>query len=208
MVGQTYNLAYDYNLAGQPISQTYPSGRLVTSGYDGGGRLSSIADAARTYLSNLQYQGKGNSLNSITLGNGTSQTFTLNDRLQMTEQNLTRNAEILQKYNYGYGQVDASTGNLDATKNNGQLGQIESFIGANKQWTQKFSYDSIGRLSETKEYRGDNANVLIYKQHFDYDNFGNLYRKTAANLNLSATKSELILTTLSSRARAIQQYRS
>jgi YD repeat-containing protein len=48
------------------------------------------------------------------------------------------------------------------------------------QWTQKFSYDSIGRLSEAKEYRGD-TNALTYKQHFDFDQFGNLYRKAANN---------------------------
>jgi RHS repeat-associated protein len=65
-------------------------------------------------------------------------------------------------------------------KKNGQLVRVESQIGANKQWTQKFSYDSIGRLSESKEYRGD-TNALTYKQKFDYDKFGNLYRKNASN---------------------------
>jgi hypothetical protein len=47
-----------------------------------------------------------------------------------------------------------------------------------QQWTQKFSYDSLGRLSESKEYRGDNG-TLSYKQTFEFDRFGNLYRKQA-----------------------------
>ena len=35
MIGsQTYNLEYDYNLAGQLISEKYPSGRIVSTGYD------------------------------------------------------------------------------------------------------------------------------------------------------------------------------
>ena len=49
-----------------------------------------------------------------------------------------------------------------------------------KQWTQKFKYDSIGRLSESEENRGD-TNALSYKQKFDFDRFGNFYRKTASN---------------------------
>jgi YD repeat-containing protein len=113
------------------------------------------------------------------MGNGTVQTFALNDRLQMTNQTLTKGANVIQKYDYGYGQIDAS-GNLDITKNNGQLARVESHIGAAKQWTQKFSYDSIGRLSEANEFRGD-TNALSYKQKFGYDRFGNLYRKNAAN---------------------------
>lgn len=61
---------------------------------------------------------------------------------------------MLQRYDYGYGQIDAS-GNLDVTKNNGQLARIESWIGTAKQWTLKFRYDSLGRLGETEERRGD-----------------------------------------------------
>ena len=99
--------------------------------------------------------------------------------MQLTNQKLAKNSEILQKYDYGYGQIDAS-GNLDTSKNNGQLGRVESYIGTAKQWTQKFSYDSLGRLSEAAEYRGD-TNALSYKQKFDFDRFGNLYRKNASN---------------------------
>ncbi|MGH9948409.1 MAG: RHS repeat domain-containing protein, partial [Pyrinomonadaceae bacterium] len=69
---------------------------------------------------------------------------------------------------------------LDTTKNNGQLGRIDGFIGTAKQWTQKFQYDSIGRLKQAAEYRGDNSS-LTYKQVFDFDRFGNLYRKAANN---------------------------
>jgi len=89
----------------------------------------------------------------MSLGNGTTEIYTLNDRLQMISQSLMRGSEVLQKYDYGYGQID-SNGNLDTSKNNGQLAKVESFIGAGKQWTKKLSYDAIGRLSEEKELRG------------------------------------------------------
>lgn len=176
---QVYPMEYGYNLAGQLTSEKYPSGKTITVNYDTKGRLANIADQSRTYLSGLQFQGKANSLSQMTFGNGTIQSFEMNDRLQMTKQELKRGAETLQKYDYGYGQIDGN-GNLDITKNNGQLAKIESHIGAAKQWTQKFSYDSLGRLSESKEYRGD-TNALSYKQKFDYDKFGNLYRKNASN---------------------------
>ena len=79
-----------------------------------------------------------------------------------------------QKYVYGYGEINGS-GDPDTSKNNGQLGKIESWIGTNKQWTQRFSYDHIGRLKQSEERRGD-TNALTYKQVFDFDRFGNMYR--------------------------------
>ncbi len=176
---QTYNLGYGYNLAGQLTSESYPSGKVITTGYDDNGRLADIADQSRTYMSGLQYQGKGTSLSSMNLGNGTSQTMTLNDRLQIISQSLSKGTNVLQKYDYGYGQIDAN-GNLVATKNNGQLAKIDSIIGTAQQWTQKFSYDAIGRLSSANEYRGDTG-TLSYAQQFDYDRFGNLYRKAQNN---------------------------
>jgi RHS repeat-associated protein len=84
-------------------------------------------------------------------------------------------------YDYNYGQLNSS-GSIIAGSNNGQLATIESHIGANKQWTKKFSYDAIGRLSKEEEYRGDNS-ALVYRNQYDYDRFGNLYRKQSNNAN-------------------------
>ncbi|MEZ5306335.1 MAG: RHS repeat-associated core domain-containing protein [Pyrinomonadaceae bacterium] len=60
------------------------------------------------------------------------------------------------------------------------MARIESFIGSAKQWTQKFRYDSVGRLKEAEEFRGDTG-ALSFEQIFEFDNFGNLYRKSASN---------------------------
>ena len=54
---EQYDLEYGYNLAGQLVSEKYPSGRVVTNSYDANGRLSGVADAQRTYISAMQYQG-------------------------------------------------------------------------------------------------------------------------------------------------------
>lgn len=177
---QTYSLEYGYNLAGQLISEKYPSGKVVNMTVDNFGRLSAVADSQRTYLSSISFNNQG-LLSQINLGNGTNETFSYNDRFQMTSQSLMKGAEVVQKYDYSYGEVDVATGDVLASKNNGQLGKIEGWIGANKQWSQRFKYDELGRLKEAREYKqGDNAQ-LTYKQVFDFDRFGNLYRKAANN---------------------------
>ncbi len=127
---QVYPMEYGYNLAGQLTSEKYPSGKVVAIGYDAKGRLANIADQSRTYRNGLQYQQHGGALSQMSFGNGTTQSFGFNDRLQMTNQTLSRSSEVMQKYDYGFGQIDAS-GNLDTTKNNGQLARIESYIGTN-----------------------------------------------------------------------------
>jgi RHS repeat-associated protein len=176
---QSYNLTYGYNLAGQLTSEKYPSGKVYNYSVDDYGRLQTVADAQRTYLSSVSFTNQG-LLNQMNLGNGTSESFDYNERFQMKSQSLNKGSQVLQKYDYGYGKVDLATGTIDATKNNGQLGRIESFIGTEKQSQQRFDYDSIGRLSESREYRGA-TNTLTYKEHFDFDRFGNLYRKAANN---------------------------
>lgn len=40
--GQSYGMSYQYNLAGDMTSETYPSGRVITTGYDTAGRLASV----------------------------------------------------------------------------------------------------------------------------------------------------------------------
>ncbi len=175
---QTYGFEYGYNLAGQLVSEKYPSGKIVSMTVDNFGRLATVADAEHIYLSSASFNNRG-LLSQLNLGNGTNENFSYNDRFQMVSQSLTKDSNMLQKYDYGYGQLDGN-GNLDVTKNNGQLARIESFIGTNKQAVQKFKYDELGRLKESAEYRGDNNN-LTYKQVFDFDRFGNLYRKTANN---------------------------
>jgi RHS repeat-associated protein len=160
-------------------SEKYPSGKVYNYSVDDYGRLQTVADAQRTYLSSVSFTNQG-LLSSMNLGNGTSESFDYNDRFQMKSQSLNKGSQVLQKYDYGYGKVDVANGDVDATKNNGQLGRIESFIGTEKQSQQRFDYDSIGRLSESREYRGA-TNTLTYKEHFDFDRFGNLYRKAANN---------------------------
>jgi RHS repeat-associated protein len=161
-------------------SEKYPSGKVFNYSVDDFGRLQTVADNQRQYLSSVSFNNKG-LLESMNLGNGTSEAFDYNDRFQMKTQSLNKGSQVLQKYDYGYGKVDLATGAIDTTKNNGQLGSIDSYIGTTKQSQQRFDYDSIGRLAESREYRSGNNSNLTYKQKFDFDRFGNMYRKAANN---------------------------
>jgi len=177
---ESYLQEYGYNLAGQLTSQKYPSGKVVTNTIDNLGRLSTVADGTRTLLSAVTFNDKG-LLSQMNLGNGNHETFLYNDRFQMTSQSLMKGSTVMQKYDYSYGTIaDLSNGTVDTTKNNGQLSKVEGFIGANKQWSQRFGYDELGRLKEAREYKGATTD-LSYKQVFDFDRFGNLYRKAANN---------------------------
>ena len=141
--------------------------------------MAGVEDGDRQYVTGVTYNSQG-ILSQLNLGNGTHETFAYNDRFQMTSQSLMKGTEVLQRFDYSYGQTDVATGSVDATKNNGQLGKIESYIGSNKQASQRFAYDHLGRLKEAREHRGDNDS-LTYKQVFDFDRFGNKYRKSASN---------------------------
>jgi RHS repeat-associated protein len=186
IAAQTYTLEYGYNLAGQLISEKYPSGRRVAYTVDEAGRLSNVFGGGRTYLSNLSYAGHGGLL-AMTYGNGATESFSYNDRLQLTQQSLVKNSSVIQQYEYGYGVVNLNDGTVDTSKNTGQLARVDGFIGGSvssptKQWQQRFSYDSIGRLERAKEVRGDNSQ-LVWESKFSYDRFGNRYRKVSENPN-------------------------
>jgi RHS repeat-associated protein len=89
---------------------------------------------------------------------------------------------VLQQYNYAYGQMELSSGIVNAAKNNDQLARVESFFeensqtGNTKQWEQRFGYNELGRISDVQEYQGTTGNQT-YAHRFTYDRFGNQYRR-------------------------------
>jgi hypothetical protein len=116
-----------------------------------------VADSQRQYLSSVSFNNKG-LLESMNLGNGTSETFDYNDRFQMKTQSLNKGSQVLQKYDYGYGKVDLATGAIDTTKNNGQLGSIDSYIGTKK----RRSRDSITiRLDGSRKVGNIEAETIV-----------------------------------------------
>jgi YD repeat-containing protein len=107
--------------------------------------------------------------------------------LQASQVKLKQNATgpELQRFDYSYGLTTQSTGAVDVTKNNGQIGRVDGFTDGAKQWDQRFTYDSLGRLWQAAEYRGDNSQ-LTWQAHYDYDRFGNRFQYQQ-NINLGFT---------------------
>jgi len=185
----TYALSYEYNLAGQLTSETYPSNRQLSYAYDEAGRLSQINEGATIYANTFRYEPHGG-LKAETIGNGMVRSLSYNRRLQPAEIKLKQSATgpELQRYNYSYGQVNQTDGSIDTTKNNGQIGRIDGYINGAKQWDQRMAYDSLGRLSTGAEYRGDNGQP-VWQAHYDHDRFGNRFQYQS-NSNVEYTQVE------------------
>jgi RHS repeat-associated protein len=183
----TYTLNYTYNLAGQLITETYPTNRTLTYDYDEAGMLSQVREGSSVYASGFAYAPHGG-LSSETFGNGAVHSMLYNRALQTSEIKLKQSATgaELQRFNYLYGSVNQTNGSVDTTKNVGQIGQTSNYIDGVKQWDQRFSYDSMARLEIAAEYRGDNAQQS-WQTQYTYDRFGNRFQSGTGNSGVSYT---------------------
>lgn len=184
----TYAMSYGYNLGGLLTSETYPTGRALSYAYDEGARLSQVSEGTAVYAGGFSYEPHGG-LNSETFGNGALHSMAYNRALQASEIKLKQSANgaELQRFNYSYGTVNQSQGSVDTSKNNGQIGRIDSYINGAKQWDQRFSYDSLGRLSTAAEYQQGNNNQLTWQTQYTFDRYGNRFQSGSGNSGVSYT---------------------
>jgi RHS repeat-associated protein len=167
--GQSYAMAYSYDLAGNLTSQQYPSGRIVTNSYDVAGRINSVSSPTRStpYAGTFSYAPQG-AIKEMQLGNGLWEHAKFNRRLQPTEINLgtaqTGAGKIDRlQLGYSYGTTD-NNGNVQSQSINvPAVGTAGAFT-----TTQTYEYDAINRLLSAKENDGAN-----WRQRFIYDQFGN-----------------------------------
>jgi RHS repeat-associated protein len=187
--GQTYNTAYNYNLTGALIEETYPSGRIVKNMLDSDGRLAAVSSKTtaqtdyRNYAGNFVYAASG-AVTQMRYGNGRWESAQFNQRLQVTQIGLgsSQNTTNLWKTNYAYGEIDAND-NLNEGKNNGSVArQTTNFSGLANPFVQSYKYDSLNRLTEAKEINGT---TQTFKQNFGYDRFGN---RTSFNQLIGTTQ--------------------
>ena len=197
----TYSLSYTYNLGGLPASETYPSGRVLTNTYDNAGRLSQVSDGTTTFASGLTYAPSGATL-SETWGNGAVHSIAYNNALQVSQIKLKQSSSgsELQRYDYLYGEVTQSNGSVDKSKNNGQVGRIDGVINGSstKEWEQRFSYDSLGRLALAAEYQQGTGSTPSWQQEFTYDRYGNRFQSGSNNFGVpftSVASSDITATT-------------
>lgn len=165
--GSSYPIRYGYDLAGNQLTETYPSGRVVTSSYDTAGRLSQLSgqkpgEEVRSYLTNIEYSAHGGPA-SMSMGNNLVQTTRFNSRLQPIEIKLIQGAATQFSLQYDYGS-SANNGNV--------LSQTITTPGVT--FIQSYTYDTLNRISVAQENNG-----ASWKQSFLYDRFGNRRIDTA-----------------------------
>jgi RHS repeat-associated protein len=169
--GTDYVTGYTYDLAGNLLKETYPSGRVVKNVLDTNGDLSLVESKKNStsgywhYADSFTYNPAG-AVTSMQLGNGRWESTVFNSHLQPTQIALggTPNATNLLKLDYTYN----TTGNAD---NNGNvLTQTITVPGLTPTFNQTYTYDELNRLaSATETYNSSQT----WKQEFSYDRYGN-----------------------------------
>lgn len=171
--GTAYNpMLYTYNLAGNLIEETYPSGRVVRSVLDGNGDLSIVQSKKNStagywnYADSFTYNAAG-TVTSVQLGNGHWESTEFNSRLQPTRIALgvTADATDLLHLDYSYG----------TTQNNGNIQSQTIHVPDTKEEMgftaeQNYTYDSLNRLVSAEETIDTNPS---WTQAFSYDRYGN-----------------------------------
>jgi RHS repeat-associated protein len=154
-----------YNFGNAITSETYPSGRVVSYGYDQAGRMESATAAdvrnnVDASVSDITYAPHGG-LRSETYGNDLLHGVSYNIRLQVNEITLgdSSSSSSLLDLNYNYG----------TTYNNGNLLSV-TYSGAGLSNNQTFTYDSLNRLAAAKE---EVSTSTQWTQTNGYDRYGN-----------------------------------
>jgi RHS repeat-associated protein len=175
--GNTYTSSYQYNLIGDLVQETYPSGRVVRNDYNSNNEISKIygqknaSSVMRTYANNISYTAWG-AIDKIKLGNGRFESAKFNNRLQVTE--LAVGSSVgdgsLWKLNYEFGELQTNN-SVDTSKNSGNIAkQTINFNGLANPIYQGYKYDSLNRVTEAKETANSQT---TWQQNFGYDRFGN-----------------------------------
>jgi len=183
--GQTKAVTYAYNLFGSPTSVTYPSGHVITYGYNAAGRAVSAVDTTSSvnYVTGATYAPHGavaGFVSAFISGGftGITNTNTYNKRLQPLTRSASAGSPLLNlTYDFHLGAND-----------NGNVFQITN----NKDNTrsQTFGYDSLNRVTSAQSQATTGPNC--WGNSFTVDPWGNLTNKTVTKCSaesLSASAS-------------------
>ncbi len=152
----TFAISYTYDLAGNIISEKYPSGRVITRSIDSAGKTAAVRDATRDIdvVSGIVYTA-GGSISQKTYGNGIINTISFNERLQPTR--MIHGTLFDVSYDY----YDLNGNNNDNV--------MEMTDNLDPQKTAAYSYDNLNRLVS--------ASTGTWSQTFSYDIYGNMLSK-------------------------------
>ena len=158
----TYTTSYTYNLAGEVVNMTYPSGRVVQHSYDVIGRLSTVANTSPisiNWVSSVAYN-VASQVTGFTYGNGATASFGYSaDRHQLTSLSYTKGSTLL-SLSYSYSQSGS---------NNGQIAGITDNVASGR--TVAYTYDHLHRLKTAVTNGG--GNYAKWGLEWTYDRYGN-----------------------------------
>jgi RHS repeat-associated protein len=161
---KAYPLSYAYDIVGSLKSVTYPSGRVVTQGFDTLERLQQVSSSGTNYVSGIGYNSAWEPT-SFNYGNGVAASFGYNSRMQLASLAYTKGSSTLFSLSYGY------------TQNGGNNGQITSITdNVDNGRTANYSYDVLSRLA-TAQTTGS-ANYPAWGISWSYDRYGNRLAET------------------------------
>ncbi|MGQ0762587.1 MAG: PA14 domain-containing protein, partial [Acidobacteriota bacterium] len=187
-----YETRNTYNLAGQVISQQYPSSHVTNYQYDNAGRLSSfignLGDGTqRTYANGLSYSSFG----GLTQEQFGMQTTALYHKLHYNVRGQLYDVRV-STFSLAQNEFDWNRGCLafyyggagwgqSSTANNGNISAQQHWAPLNEATTDyaytqnSYSYDSLNRLSSVSELHGGpwGQSGTDYSQVYNYDRYGN-----------------------------------
>jgi RHS repeat-associated protein len=174
-----YPFSYSYNLAGDLETETYPSGRAVTTCYDSGGRVATVSGKATSTSTAVPYAtvktyAPHAGITQMKLGNNLYEGASYNLRLQAASMTLGTSA--------GGSDLWSITNDYGISLNNANLlSQAITASGMTGTLKQYFTYDPLNRLQVAVENpaAGNVASPVCpdkdsqWCQQFSYDLFGN-----------------------------------
>jgi RHS repeat-associated protein len=182
--GRSFAFDYSYDAGYHLISQTYPSGRKVATGYNALGQpkysqgqyLGLVTEYAGNTGNGIRYAPHGG-LSSMTLGNGIVETRNYNSRLQLTR---LQAGELLTLWNCYHATDDPACSTLASAPGNSDEVQGQKIQRGPQSWLQKFSYDPSDRLTSAVEING-------WQQTYGYDPYGNRWLSASSGLAVQNT---------------------
>ncbi len=161
--GQTYSFRYGYDLAGELTSETYPSGRVISTAYQIAGRPVTVSGTgeANPYVSNASYWPHG-APNVYQFGNNVWPVNTFTNALEGYQTYST----IGNSPNYWLLYVQNSW-NTNGTLNSMGEGYGPGVTWGNMTWLDaSYGYDNLNRLTGAQDSH--------WIRNFGYDEYGNM----------------------------------
>ena len=177
--GTTYNTLNSYRADGQQVTTTYPTGEILTYGYDAAGRQTSLASSlGEIFQVNVNYDALGQKT-SETLNNGLQTQYSYDPLSKRLTSTVTADIATLQERFRRDFTYDLA----------GNVRTISSQDTLNANEIMRYSYDHRDRVTNACAVSSTSSSVCIggatFNQSYGYDAIGNITNK--AGLSYSYT---------------------